>query len=84
MACQQATKQPHVRYSTNNYQLSLTDPCDKIGLQTELDDLHDKLQWSSVIGIINLVDRRRSSLSRSEHRHLSRAKLIARLTTDMP
>ena len=27
---------------------------------------------------MNLVDRRRSSLSRSEHRHLSRAKLITR------
>jgi len=30
------------------YQLSLIDPRDKIVLQTELDDLCDKLQWSSV------------------------------------
>jgi len=34
--------------SWTKYQLSLIDPCDKIVLQTALDDLCDKLQWSSV------------------------------------
>ena len=32
----------------NKYQLSLTDPRDKIVLQTELDDQCDNLEWSSV------------------------------------
>jgi len=38
---------------------------------------------SELGGIIDLVDQRRSNLSRCEHRHLSRAKLITRLTIDM-
>jgi len=36
------------RLKTKGYQLSLIDPRDKIVQQTELDDLCDKLQWSSV------------------------------------
>ena len=47
-------------------------------LQTELGDLSDKLQWSSVGA------RRYCQLSRPTTAHLSRAKLIARLTIDMP
>ena len=38
---------------------------------------------SELGGIINLVDRRRSSLSRCDRRHLSRAKLITS-SIDMP
>ena len=35
-------------YAVNKYQLSLIDPRDKIVLYTELDNLRDKLQRSSV------------------------------------
>ena len=72
---------------SHEYQLSLIDPRDKIVLQTELNDLCSKLysgRASELGGTVNLVDRRRSSLSRSERRHLSRAKLTARSTIDMP
>ena len=44
--CDRQTQTQH--RADNKYQLSLTDPRDKIVLQTELDDLGDKLQWSSV------------------------------------
>ena len=37
-----------VQIPSNKYRLSLIDPGDKIVLQTQLDDLCDKLQWSSV------------------------------------
>jgi len=41
--------------------------------------------WPSELwGIINFVDQRLSRLSCSERRHLSRAKLIAHSTIDMP
>jgi len=39
---------------------------------------------SKLGGIVNPVDRRRPSLSRLERRHISRAKLVARSTIDMP
>jgi len=39
---------------------------------------------SQIEGIINLVEQRRSNLSRSERRSLSRAALIARSTIDIP
>ena len=39
---------------------------------------------SELGGIVNPVDRRRSSLSRLERRRISRAKLVARSTIDMP
>jgi len=57
---------PHT--NADKYQLSLIDPRDKIVLQTELDDLCDKLEWSSAElgGTINLADRQRSSLSHLE------------------
>ena len=53
VACGQTDR--HIRYIRSHllgaeyykYQLSLIDPRDKIGLQTELDDFCDKLQWSS-------------------------------------
>jgi len=35
-------------FTTNKYQPSLMDPRDKIVLYTKLDDLCDKLRWSSV------------------------------------
>ena len=46
--------------------------------------MHYSGRASELGGIINLVDRRRNSLSRSERRHLARANLIARSTIDMP
>jgi len=62
-----------IEYTVNKHQLWRIGPRDKIVLQTELDDLCDKLQWSSVGagGIINSVDRRRPSLSRSERPPIS-------------
>jgi len=65
-----ADRQTDIRYIRSHllgaeyykYQLSLIDPRDKIGLQTELDDFCDKLQWSSfghrameVGGIVKLI-----------------------------
>jgi len=41
------------------------DPRDGIVLCRELDDHRDKLQRTSVEGVVNIVDRRRASLSRS-------------------
>jgi len=53
---------------TDKYQLSLTEPRDEIVLQTELDDHCDNYggRASELGGIVNLADRRRSSLLRSE------------------
>jgi len=53
---------------SHEYQLSLIDPRDKIVLQTELSDLCSKLysgRASELGGTVNLVDRRRFSISRS-------------------
>jgi len=81
------SRTPAGRSSGNKYRLSQIDPRDKIVPQTELGDLCDKLysgRASELGGIINLVDQRLSGLSRSETLELSRAKLIARSTIDMP
>ena len=58
----------------NKYQLSLTDPREGIVLYAELDDYFDKLysgRLSELGGVVNLDDRQRSSLSRSERPSLS-------------
>jgi len=56
----------------NKYQLSLIDPRDGIVLWTELDDYYDKLAVDYELGgVINLVDQRWPSLSRSERPPLS-------------
>jgi len=52
------------------YQLSLIDPRDKIMLYTELYDLCDELQCSSV--------------GARRYYHLSQAKLMTRSTIDIP
>jgi len=68
---------------SNKYQLSLIDPRDGMVFKTELDEHCDNYSGraSQLGGIINSVDRRRRySLSRSERRHLSQAKLIAHST----
>ena len=54
----------------DKYQLSLIDPCDKIVLWTQsltIYAINYSGRASELGGIIDLVDRRRSSLSRSEH-----------------